>query len=171
MTAERALPLDLTSGASAAGPAAGPAVDPSRWWAVRPDGDLDLASAPGLTARLARVAARYPDDGIVLDLSRVPFLDCAGLRPLMGARARHGGRFCLRGASPRVLRFLTIAGVAHSLRILPGTDGWPAGAEATRCAIATDDVATHDDATHDVVGLTRRSTAMSAPAGDPPRSG
>ena len=135
MTAERSLPTD-----SPLSPAIGPDAEaaPSRWWAVQVDGDLDLATGPGLDTRLRRLAAEHPGDGIVLDLSTVDFMDCAGLRPLLRARARLGRRFCLRAPSPRVLRFLVIAEVVDSLRILPAPDAWPAEAEPLRCVPMTD---------------------------------
>jgi anti-anti-sigma factor len=106
---------------------------PTRWWAVGPSGDLDLATGPALDASLRQMAAQHRGDGVVLDLSSVTFMDCAGLRPLMRARAQLDDRFCLRAVPPRILRFLTLANVAGSLRILPWLESWPAEAAPQRC--------------------------------------
>jgi anti-sigma B factor antagonist len=48
-------------------------------------GELDLASAPALTARLAELVAKHPQR-LVLDLAQVVFMDCAGLTPVATAR-------------------------------------------------------------------------------------
>jgi anti-sigma B factor antagonist len=48
-------------------------------------GELDYASAPALTARLAELVAKHPQR-LVLDLAQVVFMDCAGLTPIARAR-------------------------------------------------------------------------------------
>jgi anti-anti-sigma factor len=139
MTAAHTLTHDSSIGLTI-GPMTPPV--PSRWWAVQLTGELDLATGPDLDTRLERAIAQHPGDGIVLDLSRVTFMDCAGLRPLMRARARLGRRLCLRATPPRVLRFLTLAEVAGSLRILPPPEAWPSEADPQRCAPEIDVVQT-----------------------------
>jgi len=71
-------------------------------WVVRVVGDLDLASAPGLRNRVAQ-AADNPTQEIVVDLSGVSFLDCAGLNTLLAAQDQLGGRLSLRRPSVAVL--------------------------------------------------------------------
>jgi anti-sigma B factor antagonist len=80
---------------------------------VRPTGELDLASAPTLWTALSRLL-----DGerrsVVMDLSRLTFSDCAGLRPIRRA-VREGGRLGtdveLRNALPAVRRVLDLTGL------------------------------------------------------------
>ncbi len=94
---------------------------PERWHSVPVTGDLDLATGPALDARLTRAISRHPDDGLLLDLRAVPFMDCAGMHPLLRARNRLAHLFCLRGLQPRVTRLLSLAGVADSLPTLTDT--------------------------------------------------
>jgi anti-anti-sigma factor len=75
---------------------------PSEAWVVRVVGDLDLASAPGLRNRIAR-AADDPTREVVVDLSGVSFLDCAGLDALLTAQDQLGSRLSLRWPSIAVL--------------------------------------------------------------------
>jgi anti-sigma B factor antagonist len=119
------------------------ALPPHHWWALHVSGDLDLVTGPSLDARLGRAVTLHHDDGLVLSLTGVPFMDCAGLGPLLRARNRLGRRFCLRGLQPRVLRLLEVAGVAASLRILPATDLWPTEADPQRCHVVLDDLLDH----------------------------
>lgn len=113
---------------------------PARWWAICVSGDLDLATGPQLDTRIARAVAQHPSDGLVLDLSAVTFVDCAGLRPLLRARNVLGQRLCLRAVPPLVLRLMVLADVARTLRILPAAQAWPAGADPGRCGILLDDL-------------------------------
>ncbi len=48
-------------------------------------GELDCASAPVLSARLAELLAKRPRR-LVLDLANVVFMDCAGIGPIAKAR-------------------------------------------------------------------------------------
>jgi anti-anti-sigma factor len=116
---------------------------PPRWWALHVTGELDLATGPHLDARLGRAAARRFGDGLVLDLSAVPFMDCAGLRPLLRAQERLPGRFCLRRPQPLVRRLLDLADVADILRILPDLEPWPAEVDPQRCGVILDDPFDH----------------------------
>ncbi|MCI3948918.1 MAG: anti-sigma-factor antagonist [Acidimicrobiales bacterium] len=81
---------------------------------VRPLGELDLASAPAMGAALARLL-RSDHRAVVMDLSRLTFSDCAGLRPVRRAirEARtQGTEIELRGALPAVRRVLELTGLA-----------------------------------------------------------
>ena len=106
-------------------------------------GELDLATGPGLDARIGRAMAQRHKDGLVLDLSGVTFMDCAGLQPILRGRNRLGHRLCLRAVPARVLRLLILADVVGSLRILPGEQSWPAEADPGRCGIILDDLFDH----------------------------
>jgi anti-anti-sigma factor len=114
-----------------------------RWWALHVSGDLDLVSGPDLDARLGRAMALHHGDGLVLNLSGVPFMDCAGLGPVLRARNRLAERFCLSTLRPRVLRLLDLAGVRESLRILPDGGLWPAEADPQHCHVVLDDLFDH----------------------------
>jgi anti-anti-sigma factor len=113
---------------------------PHHWWDLHVHGDLDLATAPDLDARLARALSRHADDGFVLDLSRVTFMDCAGLGPLLRGSRRIGDRLCLRGIQPRVGRLIDLTGVARVLRVLEDGLLWPAEAEPWPCRPLLEDL-------------------------------
>jgi anti-anti-sigma factor len=86
---------------------------------VRIAGDLDLATAGDLALVLQRDCPGCTD--IALDLRRVTFLDCAGLRVLLYARERaqrEGGSVRLTRVPSRVRRVLRLAGLDDSLRPL-----------------------------------------------------
>jgi len=116
---------------------------PGRWWVLYVSGELDLTTGPGLDARIGRAMAQRHEDGLVLDLSGVTFMDCAGQQPILRGRNRLGHRLYLRAVPARVLRLLILADVAGSLRILPGEQSWPAEAGPGRCGIILDDLFDH----------------------------
>jgi anti-anti-sigma factor len=85
-------------------------VDSSRGTAlVCPSGELDLASAPTLWSALAGLR-KDGHRSVDMDLSRLTFSDCAGLRPIFRAR-RHGTVVQLRDAIPAVRRVLDLTGL------------------------------------------------------------
>ncbi len=71
-------------------------------------GELDLAAAPRLRARIDETASRR---ALVLDLSQVTFIDSAVLKELLRARAELGERdirLVLAGVAPPVRRLLDL---------------------------------------------------------------
>ena len=83
---------------------------------VRPSGELDVASAPTMGEALGRVL-RGGHRAVVMDLSRLTFSDCAGLRPIRRAlrEARASGtEIELRDPAPAVLRVLQLTGLRPS---------------------------------------------------------
>jgi anti-anti-sigma factor len=73
-------------------------------------GDLDLANCDELSARLSTLAGRA-NGRIALNLSRVTFLDCSGLRSLLALdqRVREvGGEVCIAATSPAVDRIFEL---------------------------------------------------------------
>ena len=88
-------------------------------------GELDIATAPALCARLdATRTVRQPR--LVVDLSAVEFCDSTGLRALLGAASevhRHGGRFALVcRPEGNVARQLDIVGASELSAIHPDRD-------------------------------------------------
>ena len=80
---------------------------------VRPRGELDVASAPTMWSGLARVL-RGQHQSVVMDLSKLTFSDCAGLRPIRRAvreGAQVGTVIELRDAVPAVRRVLDLTGL------------------------------------------------------------
>lgn len=81
-------------------------------------GEIDLASAPILTARLDELI----DDGatvIILDATGVSFLDSTGLRAILGASNRLsdiGGQLLIEGMSGAVRAVLEISGLLERYR-------------------------------------------------------
>jgi anti-sigma B factor antagonist len=81
----------------------------SRTVTVSVSGELDIASAPALTERAGR-ALEIPAGRVVLDLSGLTFIDCAGGRALIALTkvAAPGCPVVVRGASHRVRKVLAI---------------------------------------------------------------
>jgi anti-sigma B factor antagonist len=72
------------------------------------EGELDLAAAPRLQARVAETASGR---ALVLDLSRATFIDSAVLKELLRARAElseRDVRLVLAGVAPPVRRLLDL---------------------------------------------------------------
>jgi anti-sigma B factor antagonist len=75
-------------------------------------GELDLATADGLRARLVQVLDGDPPPArVVLDASGLDFLDAAGISVLLSAQrslAARGGQLCLREPSRIVRRVVRV---------------------------------------------------------------
>ena len=83
---------------------------------IRPIGELDIASADKLAAVVDRECVGQPD--LLIDLSGLSFLDCAGLRVLLYADARAKSNACnlrlIRG--PAIVQRVTrLAGIEDRL--------------------------------------------------------
>jgi anti-sigma B factor antagonist len=87
-------------------------------------GELDLNSGELLTAVLSNHFA-LGNRSVRLDLSRVTFLDCGGLRTLVEGHNRFraaGGSLVLTGVQPRIARLLHLTHLDEALRVeTPGT--------------------------------------------------
>ncbi|MFJ6384100.1 STAS domain-containing protein [Kitasatospora sp. NPDC092039] len=80
---------------------------------VRACGEIDLDTGPRLHREVERALARHRQ--VVLDLSEVTFMDCAGLNAVIRARElaeRRGRRLVLRGIGHPVARLLKLTGVS-----------------------------------------------------------
>ena len=89
---------------------------------VRVRGDCDLTTATQLRERLLDMLA-WQSATMVLDLSGVDFLDCAGVRALLAASRRAellGGMLVVAAPSPQVARLFQLTGLDHDLTVRPG---------------------------------------------------
>ncbi|WP_225889116.1 anti-sigma factor antagonist [Streptomyces resistomycificus] len=87
-------------------------------------GEVDIAAAMEIIPHLDRVTA-HPGVRLVVDLSRVEFFDCSGLRLLYRARGRvldQGGELLLVCTHPLTLRVLKVTGLARLLPPMPTLD-------------------------------------------------
>jgi anti-sigma B factor antagonist len=93
--------------------------------AVRPSGDIDLATVERVAADW-RVAVEARPDRLVIDLTDVGFLGTAGAS-LIATVARqqheHGGEVLIMGARPVMLRALQATGVLQQVRLIGGRAG------------------------------------------------
>jgi anti-anti-sigma factor len=90
-------------------------VDGSDPAVVRLAGELDLATAPELSERLASI-----DGDVEVDCSRLEFVDAVGLTVFVRANQRldeAGWKFVLVQPSPVFLRMLEITGLDASLEV------------------------------------------------------
>jgi anti-sigma B factor antagonist len=93
----------------------------------RKRGEIDILTAPPLSARLDRLTADLCPD-LVLDLRSVPFIDCSGLSVLCRARTRvlaRRGRLRIVTGDTRFLRILGCAGLAGVFEVQLGMPGAP----------------------------------------------
>ncbi|MFD0634692.1 STAS domain-containing protein [Catenulispora yoronensis] len=103
-------------------------------------GDIDLAVHGRFQAAIDELWPTGPID-VVVDCSRVTFLDSMGLRVLVHAMQRaagHGCGFALAAPSQPVLRVLDLAGVKSLFSVigpLPDADAEPAAEAAPDPAI------------------------------------
>jgi anti-sigma B factor antagonist len=81
-------------------------------------GELDAATVPVLSARLAPVLARRPRR-LVFDLAQVGFIDCAATRLIIssGGFLPPGGRPVLRHPSPAVRRILDLTDLGTACEV------------------------------------------------------
>lgn len=94
------------------------------WAVVSPAGDIDVVTAAELREHLAGVCTA--ETGVIVDLTRVDFVDSAGLGVLVGAlkRARaRGGTLQLVCTDRRIRDVLTVTGLTSVLRTHATLDG------------------------------------------------
>ncbi|GGU01651.1 anti-sigma factor antagonist [Streptomyces coeruleorubidus] len=87
-------------------------------------GEIDLAAATEIAPHLDRETSRRAAR-VVIDLSRIEFFDCSGLRLLYRARSRvldRDGQLLLVCAHPLTLRVLRITGLSRLLPPQPTLD-------------------------------------------------
>jgi anti-anti-sigma factor len=88
---------------------------------VRVEGELDLASSPELEDRLKTEI--LAGNEVVLDLSRLAFIDCTGLHAILSAAheaRQNGGKLRrTRALSHQVRRVIELAGAQDALELSP----------------------------------------------------
>ncbi|WP_063786012.1 STAS domain-containing protein [Streptomyces sp. MMG1533] len=93
-----------------------------RFTVVEVTGEIDLASAGFLVAYLDAATAG-PEPDVLVDLRRVDFFDCSGLRVLCRAETRtrqRGGRLRLVSDRPHIHQLLRATGLLGRFPPLPG---------------------------------------------------
>lgn len=88
-------------------------------------GELDLAGAPVVAARVDALRTNGRRARVVVDLSELEFCDSTGLRALIGAAAEiraSGGRLVVSVGEGNVARLLDITGAAEWLEMHPDLD-------------------------------------------------
>ncbi|MFD9000095.1 anti-sigma factor antagonist [Streptomyces sp. NPDC059582] len=96
-------------------------------------GEIDIAAAAEIVPHLDH-ATSGPEPRIVIDLRRVEFFDCSGLRLLYRARRRvldRDGQLHLVCAHPLTLRVLRLTGLSRLLPPRPTLDAALGQPEAT----------------------------------------
>ena len=89
-----------------------------------PEGAIDLHVAPEMRAALRELIDDKPKR-LVVDLSRVPYVDSSGLAVLIGAMQsleHDGGRFMLAGAQQAVRIILESARLDQYFQLFPDVD-------------------------------------------------
>lgn len=90
---------------------------------VAPDGALDLGSAPRLKRALGEIASERCTS-IVIDLSRVTFMDSTALAVLVGASRRLGpdGVLAVAAASSQAQKLFELTGLDRTIQIFATVD-------------------------------------------------
>ncbi len=87
------------------------------------EGEIDLHVSPQIGASLANMIAEKPPQ-VVVDLSKVSYIDSSGLAVLIEAMqnvGRYGGKFALTGLQDGVRPIFEIARLDQVFRIFPDT--------------------------------------------------
>lgn len=92
-------------------------VDASGAPVVTVSGELDMSNASSLEATVASIAAEEPER-LIFDLSRLRFMDSAGIAVLVGATSKVNA-VQLRDPSPVVRRVIELTGLSSVLSVEP----------------------------------------------------
>jgi anti-sigma B factor antagonist len=91
---------------------------------ITPVGELDLATVPKLREEFEAVFSDGDAEVIVVDLTKLDFIDSTGIHALleMNAVCEHTERLRIVNGSPPVVRLIDIAGVRDHLPIITSAD-------------------------------------------------
>jgi anti-sigma B factor antagonist/stage II sporulation protein AA (anti-sigma F factor antagonist) len=92
-------------------------VDPGGAQLITVDGELDSSNVASLEATIASVTAEHPRR-LIFDLSRLRFMDSAGISVLIGAASKVDA-VQLRQPSPAVRRVIELTGLSGLLPTEP----------------------------------------------------
>ncbi|HLY24503.1 MAG TPA: STAS domain-containing protein [bacterium] len=84
------------------------------------EGEVDVATAPLFANAVA--AAFRESRRVIVDLSRLGYLDGAGVHVLEDAAQAHGGRFVVVGSRPEIHRLFDILGLTNVLPVVATVD-------------------------------------------------
>ncbi len=90
-----------------------------------PEGAIDLHVSPELRASLRAIIDDEKPKRLVVDLSRVPYIDSSGIAVLIGAMQsleHEGGTFLLAGAREGVRMILESARLDQYFRLFPDVE-------------------------------------------------
>src|SRR5947209_8051715 len=90
-----------------------------------PEGAIDLHVSPELRASLRAIIDNEKPKRLVVDLSRVPYIDSSGIAVLIGAMQSlelEGGNFRLAGAQEGVQMILESAKLDQYFRLFPDVE-------------------------------------------------
>ena len=88
------------------------------------EGEIDLHVSPEVAASLRTMIAKKPKH-LVVDLSRVTYMDSSGLAVLIEGMQKvqeYGGKFALAGVQESVTHILEIARLDQVFQIFPDVD-------------------------------------------------
>ena len=97
---------------------------PSTEYVLPLEGEIDLHVSPRIAASLASIIEEKPKQ-LVVDLSRVSYIDSSGLAVLIEAMqnvAQYNGTFALAGLQESVRPIFEIARLDQVFRIFPDVD-------------------------------------------------
>jgi anti-sigma B factor antagonist len=104
--------------------AAAPKARKDRPNVLRLEGEIDLHVSPNIAASLATLIRKKPKQ-LVVDLSRVTYIDSSGLAALIeGMRnvQEYGGKFALAGLQETIRTIFEIARLDQVFRIYPDVE-------------------------------------------------
>jgi anti-sigma B factor antagonist len=91
------------------------------------NGELDMACSPLLEGRLRQICAEDGIEEVLLDLSRLAFIDSTGLRAILLAEElceRHACKLAMVPGQPQVQRLFEVSGLVDRLPFTtPGNRG------------------------------------------------
>ena len=88
------------------------------------EGEIDLHVSPTIAAAFAKMLEKKPKT-LVVDLSRVSYIDSSGLAALIGAMQNvqeYGGKFAVAGMQESVKHIFDIARLDQVFQIFPTVD-------------------------------------------------